>query len=106
MVPRRIDSRRHVRPTMRYLRYAAQGVRAAPGRQFSHRLALVEGGEPARSSDGHGRHPHGDGAPAPTRVSPHVAIYARVSSAENTRNLDSQAERFYAYCAARGYQVA
>lgn len=35
-----------------------------------------------------------------------VAIYARVSSAENTSNLDSQAERLAAYCAARGYQVA
>jgi len=39
---------------------------------------------------------------APTKV----AIYARVSSAENTSNLDSQAERLVAYCAARGYQVA
>ncbi|MBF6591748.1 MAG: IS607 family transposase, partial [Ktedonobacterales bacterium] len=35
-----------------------------------------------------------------------VAIYARVSSAENNSNLDSQAERLSAYCAARGYQVA
>jgi putative resolvase len=35
-----------------------------------------------------------------------VAIYARVSSAEHTSNLDSQAERLAAYCAARGYQVA
>jgi predicted site-specific integrase-resolvase len=35
-----------------------------------------------------------------------VAIYARVSSAENKSNLDSQAERLAAYCAARGYQVA
>jgi predicted site-specific integrase-resolvase len=35
-----------------------------------------------------------------------VAIYARVSSAENKGNLDSQAERLAAYCAARGYQVA
>jgi putative resolvase len=35
-----------------------------------------------------------------------VAIYARVSSAENTSNLDSQAERLSAYCAARGYQIA
>src|SRR5260370_21269295 len=35
-----------------------------------------------------------------------VAIYARVSSAENTGNLDSQAERLAAYCAARGYQGA
>jgi predicted site-specific integrase-resolvase len=35
-----------------------------------------------------------------------VAIYARVSSAETASNLDSQAERLAAYCAARGYQVA
>lgn len=35
-----------------------------------------------------------------------VAIYARVSSAENKSNLDGQAERLAAYCAARGYQVA
>ena len=34
-----------------------------------------------------------------------VAIYTRVSSAENTSNLDSQAERLVTYCAARGYQV-
>src|SRR5262245_57487188 len=33
-----------------------------------------------------------------------VAIYARVSSAENTSTLDSQAERLVAYCTARGYQ--
>jgi putative resolvase len=35
-----------------------------------------------------------------------VAIYTRVSSAENTYTLDSQAERLVAYCAARGYPVA
>jgi predicted site-specific integrase-resolvase len=35
-----------------------------------------------------------------------VAIYARVSSAENKSNLDSQAERLLAYAAAKGYQVA
>src|SRR5215469_1237908 len=35
-----------------------------------------------------------------------VAVYARVSSAENKPNLDSQAERLVAYCAAKGYQVA
>lgn len=35
-----------------------------------------------------------------------VAIYTRVSSAENKSDLDSQAERLLAYCAARGYQVA
>jgi predicted site-specific integrase-resolvase len=35
-----------------------------------------------------------------------VAIYARVSSAENKPNVDSQAERLLAYCSAKGYQVA
>ncbi len=35
-----------------------------------------------------------------------VAIYARVSSAENKPNLDSQAERLAAYCSAKGYQVS
>lgn len=35
-----------------------------------------------------------------------VAIYARVSEASNKSNLESQAERLVAYCAARGYQVA
>ena len=34
-----------------------------------------------------------------------VAIYTRVTSAENTSNLDSQAERLVTYCTARGYQV-
>ena len=41
-------------------------------------------------------------APAPQQV----AIYARVSSAQNRSNLDTQAERLAAYCAARGYPVA
>ncbi len=35
-----------------------------------------------------------------------VVIYARVSSAENKPNLDSQADRLSAYCAAKGYQVS
>jgi putative resolvase len=35
-----------------------------------------------------------------------VAVYARVSSAENRKNLDSQAERVAAFCAARGWQVS
>jgi predicted site-specific integrase-resolvase len=34
-----------------------------------------------------------------------VAIYARVSAAENRPNLESQADRLVAYCAAKGYQV-
>jgi predicted site-specific integrase-resolvase len=38
---------------------------------------------------------------------PHkVAVYARVSSAENRKNLDGQAERVSAFCAAKGWQVA
>lgn len=36
---------------------------------------------------------------------PIVAIYARVSSAENKTNLDSQAQRLIDYCTARGYQI-
>jgi len=35
-----------------------------------------------------------------------VAVYARVSSAENKSHLDSQAERLSVYCTAKGYQVA
>ncbi|HLW01851.1 MAG TPA: IS607 family transposase [Ktedonobacterales bacterium] len=34
-----------------------------------------------------------------------VAIYARVSSHEHQANLDRQADRLIAYCAAKGYQV-
>ena len=34
-----------------------------------------------------------------------VVIYTRVSAAENRPNLDTQAERLLAYCAAKGYQV-
>ena len=34
-----------------------------------------------------------------------VAIYARVSSAENKTNLDSQADRLIAYCQAKGWQI-
>jgi putative resolvase len=45
-------------------------------------------------------------AVAPSGVTQHVAVYVRVSSAENKGNLESQAERLAAYCAARGYQVA
>src|SRR5690348_9381503 len=43
--------------------------------------------------------------PAPPKAG-RVAIYARVSSAENKPNLDSQAERLAAYCTAKGYQVS
>jgi predicted site-specific integrase-resolvase len=47
-----------------------------------------------------------EGQEESTAVPQRVAIYARVSSVENTGNLDSQAERLAAYCTARGYQVA
>src|SRR5713101_3492143 len=60
-----------------------------PGHQMDTGTILVEP-EAAASSSGAQR----------------VAVYARVSSAENTCNLQSQAERLAAYCAARGYQVA
>jgi predicted site-specific integrase-resolvase len=46
----------------------------------------------------------GQEAPRPGVTTPRqVAIYARVSSAENTSTLDSQAERLSASCVARGY---
>src|SRR5258708_27295294 len=35
-----------------------------------------------------------------------VAVYARVSSAENRMDLESQAERVVGFCQARGWQVA
>ena len=34
-----------------------------------------------------------------------VAIYTRVSAAENRPNLDTQTERLLAYCSAKGYQT-
>src|SRR5262245_16169577 len=58
----------------------------------SHTIIITEGQkEPAELPE------------APPR---HVAIYARVSSAESKSNLDSQAERLVTYCTARGYHVA
>ncbi|MHC1732942.1 MAG: IS607 family transposase [Bacteroidales bacterium] len=42
----------------------------------------------------------------PSQASSKVAIYTRVSTAENKSNLDSQAQRLLDYCAAKGYQVA
>jgi predicted site-specific integrase-resolvase len=45
-----------------------------------------------------------EGQEAPgARAPQQAAIYARVSSAEHKSNLDSQANRLAAYCAARGY---
>jgi putative resolvase len=42
----------------------------------------------------------------PTARRQKVAVYARVSSAENRNNLDGQVERMRAFCAANGWQVA
>jgi putative resolvase len=48
-----------------------------------------------------------DVPPTPQAVRPHkVAVSARVSSAENRTNLESQAERVAAFCAAKGWPVA
>jgi putative resolvase len=44
-------------------------------------------------------------AATPARVQ-NVAVYARVSNALDRKNLESQAERVSAFCAARGWQVA
>ena len=41
----------------------------------------------------------------PVRAGQKVAVYARVSSAEQKGNLERQAERLVHYCEARGYQV-
>jgi putative resolvase len=60
-----------------------------PGRQMDTGTILVETAPASASTP-----------------SQRVAIYARVSSAENKGTLESQAERLAAYCAARGYQVA
>ncbi len=35
-----------------------------------------------------------------------IAIYTRVSSNENKKNLDTQAQRLVEYCTAKGYQVS
>jgi putative resolvase len=43
---------------------------------------------------------------APIAKPEQVAVYTRVSSAENKPNLDAQAERLVDYCAAKGYQVS
>ena len=60
-----------------------------PGRQMDTGTILVETAPASASTP-----------------SQRVAIYARVSSAENQGNLTSQAERLAAYCAAQGDQVA
>src|SRR5260221_3095882 len=60
-----------------------------PGRQMDTSTILIETAPASASTP-----------------SQRVAIYARVSSAENKGNLESQAELLAAYCAAGGYQVA
>jgi putative resolvase len=40
-----------------------------------------------------------------TSISSTAAVYARVSSSENKANLENQAERVAAYCAAKGWKV-
>jgi predicted site-specific integrase-resolvase len=48
-----------------------------------------------------------DAPPASQAARPQkVVVYARVSSAENRKHLDSQAERVAAFCAAKGWPVA
>lgn len=42
----------------------------------------------------------------PTPRPQKVAVYARVSEASNRKNLECQAERVAAFCAAKGWQVA
>ena len=59
------------------------------GRRVGAHTILID--EPARSA-------------SPVKAT--TVVYARVSSAENKANLDSQAERLIAYCAAQGYQVS
>jgi predicted site-specific integrase-resolvase len=46
-----------------------------------------------------------EGDTTPTERGQRVAVYTRVSAAENKPNLDTQAERLVAYCVAKGYQV-
>lgn len=46
-----------------------------------------------------------EGMEQPSPATQKVVVYARVSSAENKSNLDSQAERLVTYCTAKGYQV-
>ena len=41
----------------------------------------------------------------PTAVRQKIAIYTRVSAAENKDNLEEQAKRLTDYCAAKGYRI-
>ena len=62
--------------------------------------AAASGHTPSSSPKGR-KHPN-----AKREQPERVALYARVSAAENTPNLESQTERLVAYCAAKGYQVS
>src|SRR5436190_21346135 len=49
---------------------------------------------------------HDEAASVPHSTGVHlIVVYARVSANENRPNLDSQAERLCAYCAAKGWKV-
>ena len=65
---------------------------------------MVQSRQNTREADGHGDDPVFEEESQPH--SSKVAVYARVSSAENKSNLDSQAERLVGYCMAKGYQVS
>ena len=41
-----------------------------------------------------------------THKQPFVAVYARVSSSENKKNLDTQAKRLISWCNAQGWSVS
>jgi len=43
--------------------------------------------------------------PVPVPREEYVVCYARVSSSENRKNLEAQAERLATYCLAKGYTV-
>ena len=47
-----------------------------------------------------------EAVPGPSPIDQTTVVYTRVSSAENTSNLNSQAERLVAYCTVRGYRVS
>src|SRR5258708_23915668 len=70
---------RHLQPCVINLTYEAQGVCPATGRQLSHCVALVEGGEVARPSNGHGHHSHcARGTPWAARPTPRGDLHTRV----------------------------
>jgi predicted site-specific integrase-resolvase len=62
-----------------------------PGYQLPTGTVIIE--EPGDQTEKRARHPQ------------LVAVYARVSSTENTKNLDTQAERLITWCHAQGWSV-